>query len=126
MRRELDRYLDGDDPAKALAEALRGRSVSLVLASREAKVDRAIADRFGEPYVSLKFNAQGAQDFDRITAENVKKRLAIVLDGVIHSAPVIQERISGGNAQKVVLARCLSGQPRLLVMEERAERPEGV
>jgi len=59
----------------------------------------SIADRFGEPYVSLKFNAQGAQDFDRITAENVKKRLAIVLDGVIHSAPVIQERISGGNAQ---------------------------
>ncbi|MCK9197862.1 MAG: protein translocase subunit SecD, partial [Syntrophales bacterium] len=58
-----------------------------------------IADRFGEPYVSLKFNAQGAQDFDRITGENVKKRLAIVLDGVIHSAPVIQERISGGNAQ---------------------------
>lgn len=59
----------------------------------------SIADRFGEPYVSLKFNAQGAQDFDRITGENVKKRLAIVLDGVIHSAPVIQERISGGNAQ---------------------------
>lgn len=29
VRRELDRYLDGDDPAKALAEALRGRSVSL-------------------------------------------------------------------------------------------------
>ncbi|HOU78645.1 MAG TPA: protein translocase subunit SecD [Syntrophales bacterium] len=59
----------------------------------------SIGDRFGEPYVSLKFNAQGAQDFDRITGENVKKRLAIVLDGVIHSAPVIQERISGGNAQ---------------------------
>jgi preprotein translocase subunit SecD len=58
-----------------------------------------ISDRFGEPYVALKFNAQGAKDFDRITAENVKKRLAIVLDGVVHSAPVIQERISGGDAQ---------------------------
>ena len=58
-----------------------------------------ISDRFGEPYVGLKFNAQGAKDFDRITAENVKKRLAIVLDGVVHSAPVIQERISGGDAQ---------------------------
>ena len=58
-----------------------------------------ISDRFGEPYVALKFNSQGARDFDRITGENVKKRLAIVLDGIVHSAPVIQERISGGNAQ---------------------------
>ena len=59
----------------------------------------SISDRFGEAYVSLKFDSQGARDFDRITAQNVKKRLAIVLDGVVHSAPVIQERISGGNAQ---------------------------
>ncbi|MCX5852620.1 MAG: protein translocase subunit SecD [Deltaproteobacteria bacterium] len=59
----------------------------------------AISNRFGEAYVAIKFDAQGARDFDRITGENVKKRLAIVLDGVVHSAPVIQERISGGNAQ---------------------------
>jgi preprotein translocase subunit SecD len=58
-----------------------------------------ISDRFGEPHVSIKFNSQGATDFDRITAQNVKKRLAIVLDGAVHSAPVIQERISGGQAQ---------------------------
>lgn len=58
-----------------------------------------ISDRFGEPHVSIKFNSQGATDFDRITNENVRKRLAIVLDGVVHSAPVIQERISGGQAQ---------------------------
>jgi preprotein translocase subunit SecD len=58
-----------------------------------------ISDRFGEPNVSIKFNAQGAADFDRITGENVRKRLAIVLDGVVYSAPVIQERISGGQAQ---------------------------
>jgi len=58
-----------------------------------------ISNRFGEPTVSLKFNSQGATDFERITGENVRKRLAIVLDGVVHSAPVIQERISGGQAQ---------------------------
>ncbi|OGP67300.1 MAG: protein-export membrane protein SecD [Deltaproteobacteria bacterium RBG_16_44_11] len=58
-----------------------------------------ISDRFGEPNVSIKFNSQGAADFDRITTENVRRRLAIVLDGVVHSAPVIQERISGGQAQ---------------------------
>ncbi len=54
---------------------------------------------FGEPYVSIKFDSQGARDFERITGQNVGKRLAIVLDGVVHSAPVIQERISGGQAQ---------------------------
>jgi preprotein translocase subunit SecD len=58
-----------------------------------------ISDRYGEPNVSLKFNSQGAADFERITGENVRRRLAIVLDGVVHSAPVIQEKISGGQAQ---------------------------
>jgi len=58
-----------------------------------------IADRFGDVTVGLKFNSQGADDFERITGENIRKRLAIVLDGVVHSAPVIQEKISGGQAQ---------------------------
>ena len=58
-----------------------------------------ISDRFGESYVSIKFSPQGATDFERITAENVKKRMAIVLDGTVYSAPVIQERIAGGQAQ---------------------------
>jgi len=55
--------------------------------------------QFGEPYVSLEFNAQGAKLFDQITAANVKRRLAIILDNNVYSAPVIQERISGGQAQ---------------------------
>ncbi|MCX8031611.1 MAG: protein translocase subunit SecD [Thermodesulfovibrionales bacterium] len=63
----------------------------------EAKVN--IDQRFNEPYVSLTFNPTGAKIFEEITANNVKKRLAIILDGNVYSAPVIQERISGGNAQ---------------------------
>ncbi|GAB4407091.1 MAG: protein translocase subunit SecD [Thermodesulfovibrionales bacterium] len=63
----------------------------------EAKVN--IDQRFNEPYVSIAFNAAGAKLFEEITAANVKKRLAIILDGTVYSAPVIQERISGGNAQ---------------------------
>jgi len=63
----------------------------------EAKV--TIDQRFNEPYVSLTFNAAGAKLFEEITAANVKKRLAIILDGSVYSAPVIQERIAGGNAQ---------------------------
>jgi len=58
-----------------------------------------IDSRFNKPYVLLSFNAVGARIFEDVTAKNVKKRLAIVLDGNVYSAPVIQERISGGNAQ---------------------------
>ncbi|HEX9190598.1 MAG TPA: hypothetical protein VF847_00775, partial [Candidatus Deferrimicrobiaceae bacterium] len=53
----------------------------------------------GGAHVSLSFDSRGAKVFDRVTAENVKRRLAIVLDDSIYSAPVIQERISGGDAQ---------------------------
>jgi preprotein translocase subunit SecD len=59
----------------------------------------AIDTQFNQPYVSLTFDSRGARLFDQITAENVKKRMAIVLDGTVYSAPVIQERISGGRAQ---------------------------
>ena len=58
-----------------------------------------IGDRFNEPYVSITFDGAGSDAFDRITSNNVGRRLAIVLDGVIHSAPTIQERISQGQAQ---------------------------
>ena len=76
---------------------LKNKSLLTGASLETAKVQ--ISNRFGEPTVSLKFNSQGATDFERITGENVRKRLAIVLDGVVHSAPVIQERISGGQAQ---------------------------
>jgi SecD/SecF fusion protein len=54
---------------------------------------------YNEPYVSVDFNRRGAAEFGRITGANVKRRLAIILDGVVRSAPVIQERIGGGKAQ---------------------------
>ncbi|MDA8169286.1 MAG: protein translocase subunit SecD [Nitrospiraceae bacterium] len=59
----------------------------------------AIDTRYNEPYVSLRFNPEGAKLFDQITAANVNKRLAIILDNKVYSAPVIRERISGGSAQ---------------------------
>ena len=50
------------------------------------------------PYVELILNDQGARLFEQITAANVKRRMAIVLDNNVYSAPVIQERIGGGRA----------------------------
>jgi preprotein translocase subunit SecD len=60
---------------------------------------RVSIGQFNDPYVSITFDSRGGQEFERITAENVKKRMAIVLDNTIYSAPVIQERIGGGRAQ---------------------------
>ncbi len=58
-----------------------------------------IDSQYNEPYVSINFDRKGGRIFERITGENVKKRLAIVLDDRVYSAPVIQERISGGEAR---------------------------
>jgi preprotein translocase subunit SecD len=58
----------------------------------------AFDTQFNEPYVALTFNSTGARIFERITAQNVGRRLAIILDGNVHSAPVIRERIGGGRA----------------------------
>ena len=63
----------------------------------EARV--SLDSRFSEPYVSIAFNEMGGKRFEEITGANVKKRLAIILDNTVYSAPVIQERIEGGNAQ---------------------------
>ena len=63
----------------------------------EARVQ--IDNQMGEPYVLVTFDSQGAKLFEKITEANVKKRLAIILDGKINSAPVIQEKIGGGTAR---------------------------
>ncbi len=58
-----------------------------------------IGGTYNEPYVALDFTDRGARLFGKITGENVGKRLAIILDGVVRSAPVIREKIGGGHAQ---------------------------
>lgn len=56
-------------------------------------------DNNGLPEVRLEFNRKGAGRFAKITGANIEKRLAIVLDGKVFSAPVIRDRIPGGKAQ---------------------------
>ncbi len=59
---------------------------------------RVRLDSYNMPYIALSFNPAGAKLFDQITADNVQKRLAIILDNNVYSAPVIKQRISGGEA----------------------------
>jgi preprotein translocase subunit SecD len=71
--------------------AITGRDVTTARVS--------IDQNTSEPYVSVDFNASGARAFSELTDANVGKRLAIVLDGNVHSAPQIRERIPSGRAQ---------------------------
>ena len=50
-------------------------------------------------YVTMTFDQKGAKIFEKLTAENEKRKMAIVLDGKVNSAPVIQEKIGGGTAR---------------------------
>ena len=59
---------------------------------------RVSINAYGEPYVSIEFNAAGAKIFEEVTGANIGKRLGIVLDNTVYSAPVIRDRIAGGSA----------------------------
>ncbi len=59
---------------------------------------RVTIGEFNEPIVSITFDSKGAREFDELTAANIGKRMAVVLDGKVYSAPVIRDRISGGRA----------------------------
>ncbi len=56
-------------------------------------------DQYGSPIVQLSLDREGGKIFDKVTFQNIGKRLAIVLDGQVYSAPVIRDRIPNGKAQ---------------------------
>ncbi len=59
--------------------------------------DARVAFDRGRPYVSVNFKPAGTERFRKLTAANVDKRIAISLDGIVASAPVVINEISGGN-----------------------------
>ncbi len=54
---------------------------------------------FNQPIVTMEMNSEGSREWARITGANLKKRMAIVLDNAVFSAPVIQSKITGGRSQ---------------------------
>ncbi len=82
---EVDHYLVKKDPERGLT-------------GKYIKNARAIFDPgTGEPEIEFSFNDEGARLFADITRQNVGKRLAIILDGEVKSAPRIEGPIPGGN-----------------------------
>jgi preprotein translocase subunit SecD len=98
----------------------------------DARVD---FDQNGQVEVTVVFSPLGAQTFAKVTSENVGRQLAIVLDGIVYSNPVIREAITGGRASisggfttdeakqlKIVLKAGALPAP-LEVLEERTVGP---
>lgn len=94
----MQEYRDRDDlnPAPLVYYLVRKR----VEVSGENLVDaQSTVDQNSRPVVSFRFDPVGGRKFGNVTRRNVKKPFAIVLDGKVISAPVIQEPILGGNGQ---------------------------
>jgi protein-export membrane protein SecD len=69
------------------------------LENANVKIGQGYTPQDKGPYVVLNFNNTGAKKFANITGQNIKKRLAIVLDDVVYVAPTIQDKIPSGQAR---------------------------
>ena len=94
------------DPEKAIA--MLGRTAMLqfkdmngkvVMTGKDLKDARAQVSQGNQAVVGLEFSDEGGKKFADLTARNVGKQIAIVLDGEVLTAPVVQEAITGGRAQ---------------------------
>ncbi len=107
------------------------------LVSGDQLVDANISqDQYGSPAVSFRFDAAGGQRFARATQQNVGKPFAIILDGSVISAPVINEPILGGSGiisgnfntesanELAILLRSGKLPVELKVVEERTVGPD--
>ena len=56
-------------------------------------------DRTASAQVSMTMNGQGAKEWARITKDNIKRQIAVVLDNLVYSFPTVQNEITGGNSQ---------------------------
>lgn len=83
----------------------RAEAPSYVVAKRPEMtgngIDKAFVSRnqYGNISIALRFNREGAKKFAEVTAKNIHRQLAIVLDGKLYCAPVIQSAIAGGQAE---------------------------
>ncbi len=99
--------MTGKTPEGFLLKTLKDDNTPVLLVDQVALSGENIVDArvdfdasgFNQPYISLQFNTKGAKDFGVLTQNNVDRKLAIILDGEVLSAPVINEPILSGNAQ---------------------------
>jgi len=83
-------------------EGSDGNFIATIKSSKfkgESIQDAAVSyDEFNRPYVSFRLNKVGSQVFSKLTSENIGKKIAIILDGTVKSAPVVQSQIFGSGS----------------------------
>jgi len=105
-REKLSKAVGGEVPEGYELKYLPGDEEPLLLKKEAVLTGEALknayvrfdSSAFGQPIVTLEFNPEGTKKFAEITANNVGRRLAIVLDGKLQSAPRIKEEIPSGEA----------------------------
>jgi protein-export membrane protein SecD len=105
---DVDRLIKSknEERYKPTQEELRALPQTWAQTASNATIDGAnlvdaqpAFDNFQRPMVSFRLNSTGARQFARLTTDNVQRPFAIVLDGIVQSAPNIEEPITGGIAQ---------------------------
>jgi preprotein translocase subunit SecD len=91
-----DYYEDYTYPGYWKATDLTGRN--LIPSKTDVTFDNSQQNIKSEPVVSLTFDSAGKEKFTQLTKNNLNKRIAIVLDNRIVSAPTVQSEIANGNA----------------------------
>lgn len=86
-------FVSGESSDKILLKEIPILDGSMITDARVAYDER------GQPVISFTLNAVGAKIFGDFSGANVGKRMAVVLDNKVYSAPVIRERIGGGSGQ---------------------------
>lgn len=86
-------------PVEGTQERLRIRQGVMLEGERLVEANASFDQRNGQPIVQFRLDSEGGRRFADITRRNVGKPFAIVLDGKVLSAPVIQEAITGGSGQ---------------------------
>ena len=99
------RFLPSSSAAASGTISLKDRSgIPVVVEDQVAMTGDSVVDarvsfeQEGKIGVSLELSPSGREIFARATTENVGRQMAIILDGVVQTAPVIQEPITGGQA----------------------------
>ena len=130
---EIVPYAEGEGSGAAF-EVLR-RQV-MISGEQLINAQQSYDPQNNQPVVSIRFDSGGSATFAKVTAQNVGKRFAMVLDGKVLSAPSINEPILGGSAQisgsfSVASANALAISLRsgalpvkMAVVEERTVTPE--
>ena len=80
----------GEEPGRPVHYLVRREAV---ITGRDLKTARVGVDEMNQPDIQFTLNAAGADKFRRETGRNVGRRLAIILDGSVESAPVIEGQI---------------------------------